>query len=112
MFSGEAQILTLQEDIVGDAREPLIILLGTAALVLLVACGNIANLFLARGEARARETAVHLALGSGRGSLVRLVLADIRTLLLEQGAGSTPDPIQAGADRAASDVLNRAESPG
>jgi cytochrome oxidase Cu insertion factor (SCO1/SenC/PrrC family) len=43
---------------------------------------------------------------------VRLVLADIRTLLLEHGAGSTPDPIKADADRAASDVLNPAESPG
>jgi predicted permease len=76
VFSGEATARTLQEDIVGDAREPVLILFGTAALVLLVACGNIANLFLARAEARARETAVHLALGSGRGSLIRFVLAE------------------------------------
>jgi len=66
----------LKEDIVGDLRRPLLILLGTAALVLLIACANVTNLFLVRAENRQRDVAVRSALGAGRGLLARLFLAE------------------------------------
>jgi predicted permease len=66
----------MKEDIIGSVREPLWILLGTVGIVLLVACGNVANLCLIRAEARQREIAVRTALGAGRGSLVRKLMAE------------------------------------
>src|SRR5215213_10305459 len=65
----------MKEDVIGSVREPLWILLGTVAMVLLVACGNVANLCLIRAEARQREIAVRIALGGSRASLVRKFLA-------------------------------------
>jgi predicted permease len=64
------------EDVIGSVREPLWILLGTVGIVLLVACGNVANLCLIRGEARQREIAVRVALGGSRAGLVRKLLAE------------------------------------
>jgi putative ABC transport system permease protein len=66
----------MKEDIIGRVREPLWILLGTVAMVLLVACGNVANLCLVRADSRQREIALRLALGAGRGGLVRKFLAE------------------------------------
>jgi putative ABC transport system permease protein len=57
-------------------REPLWILLGTVIVVLLVACGNVANLCLVRADGRQREMAVRVALGASRGSLTRKLLAE------------------------------------
>ena len=76
IFNGGAAVRTVQEEIVGDARQPLLILLGTVGFVLLIACSNVANLILVRAEANTRENAVRMALGSGRGRLIRYVVTE------------------------------------
>lgn len=72
----------LRARIVGDAGRPLLILLGAAVLVLLVACTNLASTLLARGTARRGDLAVRSALGAGRGRLVRQLLAESLVLAL------------------------------
>jgi predicted permease len=69
-------VTPLQERIVGDTGRPLLLLMGAAAFVLLVACTNLASTLLARGTARNRELAVRSAVGASRNRIVRQLLSE------------------------------------
>jgi putative ABC transport system permease protein len=83
------RIEPVRERFFGDLERPLMILLGAVALVLLIACVNVANLMLGRATARWKEFALRSALGASRGRLVRLQLTESALLAVAGGVGGS-----------------------
>lgn len=82
----DADVVSLQEQIVGGTKSTLLTLMAGSLILLLIACANVVNLLIARMAARHGEVAVRVALGAGRGRLVQQCLAESLTISLVAAA--------------------------
>ena len=81
----QAYAVPLKQEFVGNIANLLWVLLGTVGIVLMIACANVANLFLVRADGRQREVAVRTALGAARGQIARQFLSESLVLGLLGG---------------------------
>jgi predicted permease len=86
VLSGDAVVRTYKSEIVGSSSRALWIIMGTVGFVLLIACTNVANLFLVRAEGSQREVALRAALGAGRLAVIRYILCESTAIALMGGA--------------------------
>ena len=84
----QAGMRSLRDELFGPMKTPLLLLLGATGCVLLIACVNLAHLFLARLHARQSEFGVRLAVGASRGGLARLVLIEASMFAVVGGAAA------------------------